>query len=234
MPHLLRPSPVVMLRRGLLGGLAAVACVPRVAAAIGPSVSGVPGVPPGGRLSFAAFRNGTPLGTHDLTFTTSGADLTIRMAVNFRLGFGFITLFRYHHEGVEVWRDGQFASLHTETTEGGTRTALRAQRTGQAVLVQTTGKPDLLLPPDARPLTHWAMLAPGTKLFHPQFGDAITAPVRHHGTATITLGNGRTIKATGFALDGKTPIKDWYDTENVWAALDATGADGSAVTYRRG
>ena len=53
------------------------------------------------------------------------------------------------------------------------------------------------------------------------------------GAGTVHLADGKPIPATGYAVQAESPIEDWYDTEDTWAALDGVGQDGSTITYRR-
>jgi hypothetical protein len=203
-----------------------------------------PAVPPGGALAFQGSRNGSPIGKHTLNFAQDGARVgapnlasngttTVHIEADFRVGFSFITLYRYHHAGIESWRDGQFQSLETTTNDNGTAFQVSARRTTSGILIRATGLPEYVAPPDALPLTHWAIAAMTAPLFNPQTGRLLREVVRPRGQGTTCLANGKPIRATRFALGGEAPIEDWYDASSVWTALDARGKDGSNITYRR-
>jgi hypothetical protein len=213
-------------RRVLLGGLALAVWPPKGAAA-----AAMPGVP--GMLAFDVRRNGHAIGTHTLKFTRAGARLTVAIEARFRIGLGPITLFRYTHRGEEVWHDGQFQSLATETDDNGTPHQVRAQRTAGGIAIRATGQPDVVAPVSALPLTHWAQAAMHAPLFNPETGKLLDETARPCGPGSVTLADGKAISATGYTLAGEAPIKDWYDVNGNWAALDATGKDGSAIAYRR-
>jgi hypothetical protein len=219
-------TALTLTRRGALGTALAFAACRRAGAAAA-------SLPPRNALAFQVCRNGSTIGTHRLDFTQSAGALTVNIDAAFRVGLGFITFYRYHHRGVEQWRDGRFQSLDTETDDNGRQFRVRAQRVGAGILIQATDLRDQIVPAEALPLTHWAVAAMSAPLFNPQTGKLLRETVKPQGRAMVTLADGSPIEATGYALAGEAPIHDWYDKRQVWAALDARGADGSAITYRR-
>jgi hypothetical protein len=216
-------------RRQFLAGSAAMACpCPARAAEREPK-----GVPASGTLAFQVARNGSLIGTHAIAFRRAGNDLTVRIDVALRVHFGPITFYRYRHQGIEQWRGGGFATLETQTDDNGTIYNVHAARTADGVLIRATNLPDQLAPATALPLTHWAVACMGTTLFNPENGKLLNETVQPRGPCTVGLADGSRIPATRFALAGAAPIDDYYDSTKLWAALDAKGADGSQITYRR-
>ncbi len=222
------PPPPRIGRRAALAGALALAAAPRRAAA-----ASLQGVPSSGQLSFDVSRNGSKIGTHVLTFTRQANTLSVRFNVELRVGVGPITFYRYRHQGTELWRDGAFASIETQTDDNGNALSVRARRTPRGVVIQAGQAPEILAPIEARPLTHWAVAGVTTPLFNPQNGKLLHAEVQEAGTGQITMANGQTITARRISLAGEAPISDWYDESTVWVALDGLGKDGSAIRYRR-
>jgi len=190
-------------------------------------------VAPGKRLSFTVLRNGCEIGQHELRFEQSGDDLVVRIEARMRVGFGPITFFRYHHQGEERWRNGQFASLETRTDNNGEALAVSARRVAEGISVQATNLAPLVLPGDALPLTHWNVAAMSTRLFNPQDGKPLHAVSKRCGLDMVALGDGKRIEAMRYSLDGKVPIDDWYDRSQIWTALQARVKDGSVLRYVR-
>jgi hypothetical protein len=219
-----------MGRRAFVLGVPAAAVLPPMMAFAGTEKISVPDA---NTLAFQVSRNGAPIGTHRLDFDRRGRDITVRIGAAFRVGFSFVTLYRYRHDGVEQWRDGAFQSLETETNDNGRVFRVHARRVQSGILIQATGLPDRLAPAEALPLTHWAVAGMAAPLFNPQTGAMLRETAQPRGAGTVALANGRPIAATRFALAGETPIQDWYDESDVWAALDGTAKDGSRIAYRR-
>jgi len=202
------------------------------ALAVAPTLAGQ-GVPASGRLGFSIVRKGSEIGTHLLEFRDTAGVLTVRMDVRVAVGFGQITLYRYHHSGVETWRDGAFAEIDTATDDDGEILHVTARREATAVVVASAKSGRVVLPAGALPLTHWNIASMAAPLFNAQDGKPMNLAVAPRGAAQVKLADGRGIAATGFSLTGEATMEDWYDTQNVWAALRATARDGSMLEYRR-
>jgi hypothetical protein len=188
---------------------------------------------PDKRLSFTVLRNGSEIGRHELRFDAAGDELSVHIEARMHVGFGPITFFRYHHQGVERWRNGQFMSLQTNTDNNGEALRVNARRVVDKIEVAATNLAPQTLPGDALPLTHWNVAGMSRPLFNPQDGKALRDVSRRHGLDKVTLGDGQTVPAVRYSLDGKIPIDDWYDESMVWAALQARVKDGSTLRYVR-
>ena len=191
-----------------------------------------PSVPPSGELLFDAFRKGSRIGQHSLRFEPQGSNLLVHIDVQFAVGFGPITLYRYRMQGTERWQDGRFDSIETATNDDGDHRQLKAQRTPTGVQITGALAGDRTLPPDALPLTHWAMQQMQAPLFNPETG-ADMGRFTAAGAAKVPLASGQTIPARAFDLSKPLPMTDWYDHSSVWAGLRALAKDGSVVEYRR-
>jgi len=213
-------------RRQLVAGGAACAM-------LRPALGATCNVPTDQKLTFQVSRNGSPIGVHCVAFSRSGAMLTAQINAAFKVGFGLITFYRYQHSGTEIWHGDQFQSLQTTTNDNGTLFHVQAERSVGGIHISSSGKPDRIVSGNALPLTHWAIAAMTAPLFNPQTGETLRETVRTVGQANVMLASGRTIPATGYALAGEAPIKDWFDEAGVWAALDAIGKDNSLISYRR-
>ena len=155
-----------------------------------------PTVPPGDSLVFQVSRNGSPIGLHRVDFSTGGGALTARIDAAFKVGFGFITFYRYHHQAEERWLDGSFHTLHSITDDNGSRFEVHATRVSNGILIRATGLPDQLVAANALPLTHWAIAAMGAPLFNPETGKMLREAATSRGTGTVTLADGTPISAT--------------------------------------
>jgi hypothetical protein len=190
-------------------------------------------VPPGKTLHFLITRNGSEIGSHALSFEQNSEDLTVRIEVHMRVGLGPITFFRYSHQGVERWRNGQFISLHTQTDHNGDPRYVNAERIADQIHIEATNLAPQNLPGNALPLTHWNVACMHSKLFNPEDGTALQEVSVPRGHEMVALCNGSKVQATRYALAGKAPIDDWYDDSQVWTALRAQVKDGSILNYQR-
>ncbi len=218
------PEPVLTRRAAMLGAFAIV-----------PMLRPLPafGVAGPDRVTFEVVREGSVIGSHELVFERSGTMLRAHIDCRLRIGFGPITLFRYRHQGVEIWQDGVFQSLETSTDHNGRALAVTARRTPRGIDIRTADGARLLAPAGALPLTHWNLACMRADLFNPQDGTLIAETATCAGPDRVALADGRDIAATRYDLKGAAPISDWYDGGGVWTGLRAKVKDGSVLHYRR-
>ena len=184
-------------------------------------------------LRFDVMRNNSRIGQHVIKFDQDGDRLIATIKVEIAVGFGPITLFRYLHKAREIWQNGCFLSLESETDENGKPFRVRAARTGDDVVIGSSVAKQMVLAPDAIPLTHWNNLCVARPLFNPQDGQPMPAKVAVHGEEPVLLSDGKKVRATRYSLMLKPVLDDWYDSSGVWTALRTRGSDGSIITYRR-
>src|ERR1700761_806620 len=96
-----------MTRRAMIG-TAGAAFLPTLAHAELP-------VPSSNTLSFRVMRKGSRIGTHALTFSRSGDDLAIDIAVTMAVYLGPIRMFHYNHHNIERWKGDTFVSMVAKT-----------------------------------------------------------------------------------------------------------------------
>jgi hypothetical protein len=178
------------------------------------AATGADCVPPDGRLVFRVARNDRDIGSHVLDFSVSGDIVETRIDVRLAVKFGPITLFRYHHSGIERSQGGAFVSLETQTDNDGEALTVSARRDGGAVVVAATGLARQTFAADARPLTHWNRACMVAPLFNPQ--------------------NGKPLRYTVTPRGRDATLDEWYsDDAGVWTKLRAVAEDGSIIDYRR-
>jgi len=192
-----------------------------------------PVLPSDGRIAFNVFRHGSHIGTHTLNFTNEPDGFSVQIAVEFKVGLGFITLFRYQMEATERWRDGQFTELTSTTDHNGTRLEVHALRKGDDLVIDATKITSYTVPPGTLPLTHWNRAQMQTPLFNPETGKIGHEKVTDAGIAPVPMpGSGAPDSGRHYILTGDARIEDWYDGES-WIALSAIAKDGSTVLYQR-
>jgi hypothetical protein len=184
-------------------------------------------------LAFQVYRNGSPIGSHTITVDRSGNGLRVHIAADFRVCFGFITLFRYRLRALEEWQDGQFMALDSSTDSNGRLYQVRARRHSAGICITALGAADQMVGGQTLPLTHWSQADMHAPVFNPQTGKMLPDIARCTGPGLVRMENGQQISATGYRLGSTMAMQDWYDQTGRWAALDARAPDGSAITYRR-
>lgn len=205
-------------RRSFATGALAVPFVPRRARAE-PAVQ-----------EFAAFRNGSPLGRHRLTFTPDGSSLRVDIAIELDVKLAFISLYRYRHTNRETWEDGRLMGFSSRTDDNGTAHRVDARREGDAILVESdAGRVEA--PGDAMPSTYWhRRFLDAPVWIDTQRGRLLDCKVTPVASERV-LAAGRDLPADRFAVTGDLTLDLWYAKDH-WVKLDFKGEDGSTIDYR--
>ncbi|MCR5874882.1 DUF6134 family protein [Phenylobacterium sp. J426] len=171
------------------------------------------------RISFKVFRNGAPIGEHQMTFSGDPANGGADAQVDLLVKVAGVTIFRYRHEASERWRGGRFASLRTSTLANGQQRRLLAEAAQGHVKVESHKGP-ASRPAGSAPLTHWNTAAFSGPMFHPEHGKLLKVQASR-------------LAAGHWAIRGETQIDNFYDAAGRWLSLTGRGADGSKIEYRR-
>jgi hypothetical protein len=177
-------------------------------------------------LSFRLIRNGSAIGTHQVTFREpEGGVLEARSLVQVAVTLVGITVYRYRHETVENWRGERLVALTSRMDRNGTAGFCEARAEGGQLLLRGTAG-EARLPAQAAPLTWWrqATLTTEVPLFDPRQGMVVAPQV----TRSALPGGG-----TRVVLVGGEGADITYDAAGTWVGFATTGEDGSAVRYER-
>ena len=211
-----------MIRRRTL--LVAAACY----AAARPARAALP-VPAGNRMAFSIVRKGGAIGTQVLTFEPDGNRLTVHIAVDIAVTLGPIVLYRYRHRATERWEDGRVTGLDSETNDGGTKDHAKMWWDGESLIVEGSGGPRYVAPPDASPATHWNRKMLDGPMINTQQGKLLRTTVERLGMDNGPSGG--SALADHFALRGDVDMDTWYTPAPRWVGLRFTGRDGVEIRY---
>lgn len=184
-------------------------------------------------LAFQVWRNGQRIGTHTVTFQTSGGDLTAAILAQFVVRLGPVPVYHYRHEATEVWRDGAFVSFESRSNSNGKHEQVSAVATPAGVRITDGAGRVSTLAADAAPLTHWNRDALRRPLFNPQTSVAVHASLVQKAGDSFALADGRAVPATRMTLSGSVQVTDWYDADDSWTGLRGRVDDGSYLDYKR-
>jgi hypothetical protein len=172
---------------------------------------------------FRIMREGSDIGTHTVTLSEAGGELTARTEVAVHVRLVGITVFRLNHDFTEVWAGDRLRSATSRHDRNGTVTAMTARAEGGVILVQGPGGPQRL-PAEAAPLTWWD----ARRFDRPLFDNETGKPLRLQWDRKPGPGGGATWRATG-----DEEGEGQYSADGTWLAWRTRGDDGSLVTYER-
>jgi len=189
--------------------------------------------PDTGTMRFAVHHDGDRIGTHELTFRRTGPErLTVEIAIDLKVGFAFVTLFRYTHRNETRWADGKLVRMDARTNDDGTTHRVRAERTADGQLRVTTkdGK-TRTVPGDTLPSTYWmTATVEQNVLLNTQKGKLADIAVAPRPQTDRVPAPGGPVAAQGYTMSGGLDAEAWYDAQGRWVKL-AFQARGATVRY---
>jgi len=213
-----------MTRRALLGALCGAGALVAISAG---AVANEPL-----RLEFDVFRNGNLIGNHLVNVRREAGRTEVDVAIDFKVTFAFVPVFRYTHRNREVWNDGRLVSLETRTDDDGDNFYVSAKSDGERIRLRaTTG--DTVLPPDVLTTSYWdRRMVKRSQLINTQTGELAQLKVVELGREPVQVG-GRSVEATRYRITGDLDAELWYAIDDTWAKLRFKAKDGSEIEYRR-
>jgi hypothetical protein len=168
-------------------------------------------------------RNGTGIGTHNVTFTERGAE---RVAVSENLvtpRVMGVVVYRYEHRLTEVTRGGRFVSVRSSLNRNGTLTEVSAEAGADAVLLRGS-EGAVRLPALAAPLSWWEPQRFGGAT--PLFGTTTGKAMELRWARETLPGGGVRWRTTG-----EVEAMLEFSAAGRWTAYQVKGDDGSTVIY---
>ncbi|UPY34947.1 DUF6134 family protein [Sediminicoccus sp. KRV36] len=167
-------------------------------------------------------RNGTEIGSHNITFTERGGE---RIAVSENIvtpRVMGIVVFRYEHRLTEVTRAGRFVSVRSSLNRNGTIVEVAAEAAAQGVALRGP-EGTLNLPAQAVPLSWWEPQRFGGAV--PLFGTTTGKPLDLRWTREALPAG------TRWRTAGEIEAVLEFDASGRWTAYQVKGDDGSTVIY---
>jgi hypothetical protein len=81
-----------------------------------------------GEYTFTVLKDGSPVGQHRITFDREGGRVEIREATEIEVRFATIPIYRFEHEGREVWQNGRPVRIDATTDDNGEKFAIAVRR----------------------------------------------------------------------------------------------------------
>lgn len=164
---------------------------------------------------FSVLRSGDKIGEGLVIYAREANLLRVRVEIEAKVDFGFVTVYRYTHESQELWRDGRLVGVGGRTNDDGTRYEMTARPTAGGLAVEGT-KGSFLAPADVLPLSYWH---PDTvkqrRLLDAAKGRLVTVNIVPEATQQIETA-ARRVLARRYGVEGDVKLALWYDTLGGW------------------
>ncbi len=182
-------------------------------------------------LEFEAFRNGSSIGTHRLTFRPEGARVTVEVAIRLKVDLAFVTLYRYEHDSQEVWDNGKLVGLATRTNDDGKKTEVRASADAETLRIDGSGG-RFDMPLGSYPTSYWDLgVTRQSSVLDTQDGVRSVVKVAPPVRETFPV-LGKAVTANRYSMTGDLTMDLWYTPKGEWVGLKFI-SKGSEITYAR-
>lgn len=176
----------------------------------------------GGDYRWRVIRNGTVIGTHNVSFTQRGDErITVSENLVTPRVMG-VVVYRYEHRLTEVSRGGHFVSVRSSLNRNGTIVRVEAEAGPRGVTLHGPSG-TLNLPRLAVPLSWWEPQRFGGAV--PIFGTTTGRPMELSWAREALSGGVR------WRTAGEIEAVLEFDANGRWSAYRVKGDDGSMVTY---
>ncbi len=169
------------------------------------------------------------IGTHTLTFTESGGDLTVDVENRMKVKVLFVTVFRHEAERRELWRDGRMVGYRSQTHDDGTDITAVAELKGDRLEIEG---PDgrATAPLGVFPTNPWNReIVKQSLLMDTKTGELLKVGIAGAGENTLEI-RGKPVKAEKYVISGELERELWYGEDGTWLQM-RFDSDGSAVTF---
>ena len=181
-------------------------------------------------LAFTVLRNGEPVGTNTISFRQTAAGLQVDVKTAIVVKITVIPVYRFEHEGHELWQDGHLVSLRSVTNDDGTPHQLAVDAKGDMLDVKGDGYtgPAAL---GSIPGSLWNPAVPRqSTLLNSLDGKLMQVVTKDLGEETLTV-RGTSSKARHYVVEGDLKRDLWYDSEGALVQIHLKAKDDSDILY---
>lgn len=186
------------------------------------------------QLRFQVYLDNRPIGEHSFRIAENGATTSVTSRATFKVGFLFITAYRYRHTSNELFRDGCLLAIDATTDDNGKRYAVNGEAMDDVFRIKTE---DTVERADGcvKTFAYWdKAFLDMPRLLNPQTGDLERVRVQPRGRDTVEVDSGERVSAERYALEtGELTIDLWYNDDLGWVGLESDTGQGQRLTYRR-
>ena len=95
-----------------------------------------------GEYTFTVLKDGSPVGHHCIVFQRRGDRVEIREATEIEVRLAMIPIYRFEHEGTEVWQDGRALRIDGTTNDNGEKLDIAVRRNADGYTRRINGRVD--------------------------------------------------------------------------------------------
>lgn len=184
-------------------------------------------------LEFDAYRKGSRVGKHKVSFQREGGKLVVETEFKLKVKVLFITAYKFLFQSTGVWQDGTLQTIDVSVDDNGKDTKVDAYLSDEDGKFYVTGrKGDFIANDWVYPTNHWNAGVVGSKVVLNTLNGALAnVDILRQGIETIETKQGpvdaERIEYTGDLRD--TTV--WYDRAGRWVKMVFTTKSGETIEY---
>jgi hypothetical protein len=184
----------------------------------------------GKEIVFDVFRDGRPVGFHQVTFARDAEGLAVNAQFELKVDFLFFTAYRFSYQSKARWQNDQLISLDVEVDDDGAKASLRALRGNNGFTVERA-ETRYTIGQSIYPTNHWHPGVIGEeRVLNTLTGRINDITIRPKGSEPVTTEVGD-VMAMRFVYTGDLENEVWYDDKGRWVKMRFLGRDGSTIEY---
>ena len=181
-------------------------------------------------LDYTVLRNGDPVGHHQVDVIREDGGETVSIQTNIVVKVAFVPVYRFEHQGREVWHDGRLVTLRSTTNDDGDKHTLDVRAEGDHVDVTGDGVRTQAAS-GIVPASLWnAALVHQSVLLNTLTGKQMTVQVADLGEDTVRV-HGGPARAHHYKVTGELERELWYDTAGTLVQVQFKAKDDSQIRY---
>jgi len=190
---------------------------------------------------YEVFREGKPIGQHELRFSRRDNGLEVQISSVLSVRYLGVPVYRYRYEAVETWQDRRLVSIQSRIKDNLKKWRDISVSVGDRILEITDRGKSRTAALVRFPSNHWHPGVLGeSRVFHTLHGKVHHVKIQDLGSEKLQLRDDsgseqpRTavVPVRHYRYTGGFVADVWYDAERRWVNLQFQADDGSSIEYR--
>lgn len=186
------------------------------------------------QVDYEVFRNGKPVGSYKLNFSTSGQDdLTVAVEMDLSMKIFGLFNYEYYYGAAERWRQDRLTELRVTIDDDGDQEAISADRVGESIRVSDANGETRDLHGGLITTHHWYVgILEQPEVLNTLTGEASKLDVKQETSAEWVI-DGQNLQVSGYRLGGDLDdTLSWYDQQGIWRGMEFSAGDGSTIQVK--
>ncbi len=186
----------------------------------------------GSEIRFNVLMDGSPVGSHVVSFDKTEDGLKVRSDFNIGVKFLFFSAYEFSYRSDATWRGGKLADLSARIDDNGELTVVNAVNAGNKLIIEgPKGRHEAAA--EIFPTNHWNPAVLNTRL-----GVVLNTLTGRPNEVMIVKGDEETVEtgagprvATRYDYQGELRNRVWYDKAGRWVRMKFQAKGGQTIEY---